>query len=209
MNASAELRCRCGEVRAVVTKPSPRTVNRVICYCDDCQAYAHQLGRADLLDSHGGSDIVQVAPASLTFVQGQDRIAAVRLSPKGLYRWYARCCNTPVGNTVSPSIPFVGLVAQTFARDGQTPDQLFGRPVGAILGKFASSDVPKEVQGVSFGLLLRALRMVLSWRLGGNVWPHPFFDRATRQPIYPVTVLTREQREALRPLCGRRGQTAP
>ena len=115
MNASAELRCRCGEVRAVVTNPSPRTVNRVICYCDDCQAYAHRLGRADLLDSHGGTDIVQVAPASLAFVQGQDKIAGLRLSPKGLYRWYARCCNTPVGNTVSPAIPFVGLVTQSFA----------------------------------------------------------------------------------------------
>ena len=140
MNAAAEMRCRCGEVRAVVKDPSPSTVNRVICYCDDCQAYAHQLGRADLLDIHGGTDIVQVAPASLTFLQGQDKIAALRLSPKGLFRWYARCCNTPVGNTVSPSIPFVGLVAQSFASDRQTPDQLFGQPVGAILGKFATRD---------------------------------------------------------------------
>jgi hypothetical protein len=209
MDAAAELRCRCGEVRAVVKNASPRTVNRVICYCDDCQAYAHQLGRADLLDSHGGSDIVQVAPASLTFTQGQDKIAAVRLSPKGLYRWHARCCNTPVGNTVGPSIPFVGLVAQSFASNGQTPDQLFGRPVGAILGKFATSDIPKEAQGVNFGLILRALRLILSWRLSGQGWPHPFFDRATRQPRYPITVLTREQREALRPLCGPRAQTTP
>lgn len=211
MNAAAELRCRCGEVHAVVNDPSPRTVNRVICYCDDCQAYAHQLGRADLLDSHGGTDIVQVAPASLTFVKGQDKIAGLRLSPKGLYRWYARCCNTPVGNMVSPSIPFVGLVAQSFASERQTPDQLFGQPVGAILGKYAVGEVPKKAQGVSFGMILRVLRLILSWRFSGGTWPHPFFDQATRQPRYPVTVLTREQREALRPLCGPRAtvQTAP
>ena len=209
MSDSAELRCRCGEVRAVVTNPSPRTVNRVICYCDDCQAYAHQLGRADLLDSHGGTDIVQVAPASLAFVQGQDKIAGLRLSPKGLYRWYARCCNTPVGNTVSPAIPFVGLVTQSFAGDRQTPDQLFGRPVGAILGKFAVGEVPKQARSVSFGLIVRALRLILSWRLRGESWPHPFLEQATRQPRYPITVLTREEREALRPLCGPRAQTAP
>lgn len=202
MTASAELRCRCGKVHAVVKDPSPRTVNRVICYCADCQAFAHQLGRADLLDRHGGTDIVQVAPASLTFIQGQDKIAGLRLSPKGLYRWYARCCNTPVGNTVSPSIPFVGLVAQSFAGDGQTPDQLFGQPVGAILGKYAVGEVPKKVQGMSFALIVRALRLILSRRLSGQTWPHPFFDQATRQPRYPVMVLTREQREALRPLCG-------
>jgi hypothetical protein len=211
MNASAELRCRCGEVRAVVKNHSPRTVNRVTCYCDDCQAYAHQLGRADLLDSHGGTDIVQVAPASLTFVAGQDKITAVRLSPKGLYRWYARCCNTPVGNMASPSIPFVGLVTQSFASERQNPDQLFGQPVGAILGRFAVGEVPKQVQGVSFGLILRTLRLILSWRLSGKTWPHPFFDQATRRPRYPVTVLTPEQREALRPLCGpgAAAQTAP
>src|SRR3954454_2044057 len=204
MNASAEMRCRCGEVRAVLTNPSPRTANRITCYCDDCQGYAHQLGRADLLDIHGGTDIVQVAPASLTFLQGQDKITAVRLSPKGLYRWCARCCNTPVGNTVSPSIPFVGLVAQCFASDGQNPDQLFGRPAGAILGKYAIGEVPQKARGVNFGLIVRALRLILSWRLSGKTWPHPFFEKATRQPSYPVTVLAREQREALRPLCGPR-----
>ena len=208
MDGSAELRCRCGKVQAVVRNPSPRTVNRVTCYCDDCQAYAHQLGRADLLDAHGGTDIVQVAPASLTFVRGQEQIAALRLSPKGLYRWHARCCNTPVGNTVGPSLPFVGLVAQSFASARQSPDQLFGPPVGAILGKFAVGDVPKQVRGISFGLILRTLRLILSWRLSGQGWPHPFFDEATRQPRYPVTVLTREQREALRPLCGPRAQAA-
>ena len=65
MSARAEFRCRCGEVRGFVADASPRTVNRVVCYCDDCQAFAHRLGRADLLDAHGGSDVVQVAPASL------------------------------------------------------------------------------------------------------------------------------------------------
>ena len=76
---NAELRCSCGQVRGHVADPSPRTVNRVVCYCADCQAFAHRLGRADLLNAQGGSDIVQVAPAALTFVQGQDRITGLRL----------------------------------------------------------------------------------------------------------------------------------
>jgi len=206
MNMQAELRCRCGEVRAVVKDPSPKTVNRVICYCDDCQAFAHQLGRSDLLDVHGGTDVVQVAPASLTFVRGQDKIAAVRLSPKGLFRWYATCCNTPVGNTLTPSVPFVGVVAKAFETDGQDPDALFGRPVGTNLGKFAIGDVQGKTNGVSLSLLLRVLRLVLGWRLTGKTWPHPFFERGSGTPRYPVIVLSREQRDALRPLCGPRPQ---
>src|ERR1700749_4424307 len=106
MGGQVEVRCRCGEVRGIVADPSPRTVNRIVCYCDDCQAYAHQIGRADLLNAKGGSDIVQFAPANLAFTQGQHRMVGVRLKPNGLYRWYANCCNTPVGNTLTPRLPF-------------------------------------------------------------------------------------------------------
>jgi len=204
MNTQAELRCRCGSVRAIVTNASSRTVNRVVCYCDDCQAFVHRLGRGDLLDAHGGSDIVQLAPASLTFVQGQDRIKGLRLSSKGLYRWYASCCNTPVGNTALPAIPFVGIIVTAFDHDAQRADDVFGAPVGAIFGKFAVGKAPEGSTGLNLSLLLRAIGKVLGWRLRGKVWPHPFFKRDDGAAIYPVQVLSREEREALRPLCGPR-----
>jgi hypothetical protein len=196
------LHCRCGEVRAVVAGVSPHSVNRVVCYCDDCQAFAHQLGRADLLNAQGGSDIVQLAPSAISFVQGQDRIAGLRLTPKGLYRWYATCCNTPVGNTLSPSIPFVGVVVQAFEGGAPAVDQTAGKPIGAILGKFAVGKPPAGSTGLNLGLMIRAIRKVLGWRVRGETWPHPFFERHARAPIYPVTILSRGEREALRPLCG-------
>jgi hypothetical protein len=208
MRNQIELRCRCGEVRAVVAGVSQRTVNRVVCYCDDCQAFAHQLGRADLLDAKGGSDIVQVAPSTLSFVQGQNRIAGLRLTPKGLFRWYASCCNTPVGNTLSPSLPFVGIVAQALEGGAPGVDDMAGRPIGAILGKYAVGEPPAGSTGLNLSLILRVVGKVLGWWLHGKTWPHPFFKRETREPIYPVTVLPREQREALRPLCGPRPTAA-
>ena len=100
MNLAVDVGCRCGEVEGRLDNAARETVNRIVCYCDDCQAFVHYLGRADLLDEHGGSDIVQVAPASLAYTRGNDRIAGVRLKPKGLYRWYASCCKTPLGNMV-------------------------------------------------------------------------------------------------------------
>lgn len=202
MSAQVELRCRCGEVRARVTGASPRTVNRVVCYCDDCQAFAHRLGRADLLNSQGGSDIVQVAPASLAFLQGQHRIVGLRLAPKGLFRWYASCCNTPVGNTLTPAIPFVGIVAQAFDNAPQRADDVFGPPTGAILGKYAIGEPPAGSTGLNLSLILRAIGKVLGWRLRGKAWPHPFFGKGEGQAIYPFTVLSQQEREALRPLCG-------
>lgn len=202
MTTRAELHCRCGEVRGFVADASPQAVNRVVCYCDDCQAFAHRIGRADLLDAHGGSDIVQVAPASLAFVQGQDRIVGLRLTPKGLFRWYASCCHTPMGNTVSPAIPFVGIVVHALDHGAQRPDDVFGQLIAAILGKYAIGNPPTASKGISLRLMLRAIRMVLGWRLRGRAWPNPFFRRDTRAPIYPVTVLSQAEREALRPLCG-------
>jgi hypothetical protein len=198
MGDQVELRCRCGEVRARVTDASPRSVNHIVCYCDDCQAFAHQIGRADLLNSQGGSDIVQLAPASLTFLQGQHRIVGLRLTPKGLFRWYASCCNTPIGNTLTPAIPFVGIVAQATDRGAEA----FGPPAGAIMGKYAIGTPPAGSTGLNLPLLLRAIGKVLGWRLRGQAWPHPFFAKGKSEPVYPFTVLSREEREALRPLCG-------
>jgi hypothetical protein len=204
-----DIGCRCGAVRGRVSDASPRTANRVICYCDDCQAFAHHLYRRELLDPHGGSHIVQLAPASLSFHNGQEHIVGVRLTPKGLYRWYARCCNTPLGNTVSPAIPFVGVMTGAFQIGGQLPDELFGRPIAAIKGEYAIGEPPPGSKGIGFSLMARSIAKVLGWRLTGQTWPHPFFDRSTRKPIYPVASLSLEERETLRGLCGPRPTALP
>ena len=202
MGGQVEVRCRCGEVRGVVTDPSPRTVNRVVCYCDDCQAFLHRLDRADLLDDQGGTDIVQLAPASLSFVQGKQRIVGLRLTPRGTYRWYASCCRMPLGNTLGPAIPFIGIVAQAFESETQKPDQIFGRPIGRIFGKHAVGRPPEGSTRLNPWLVARAVSKVLGWRLRGKTWPHPFFDRARRTPNFPLTTLSPQEREALRALCG-------
>jgi hypothetical protein len=204
----AMLGCRCGQVRGTVTGAAPASVNRVICYCDDCQAFAHWLARADLLDAHGGTDIVQLAPASLVFTEGQDRIAGIRLTARGLHRFYACCCNTPLGNMVSPRVPFVGVAAEAFRVDGQDPDDVFGKPVGAIKGEFAIGEPPAGSKGISFRLFTRAIGKVLSWRLTGRNWPHPFVDRATGEFRFPVTLLSPETRAHLRTLCGPRPEAS-
>lgn len=204
MSQDATLRCRCGELEGRVKDASPASVNRVICYCDDCQAYLHHLGRSDLLDAHGGTDIVQVAPASLTIHRGAERIAGLRLTPKGVYRFHASCCNTPVGNSVSASIPLIGIAAHGFAGSTTTLDDYFGEPIGKIYGKYAVGDPPEGSTKLNLGLLFRVYSLVFRWRLSGKAWPHPFFDRTTGAPRYPITTLSSLEREALRAKCGPR-----
>lgn len=181
---------------------SPDAANHMTCYCDDCRAYLHHIGRTDLLDAHGGTDIVQVAPSSVSFDRGADRIVGLRLTPRGLYRWYASCCNTPLGNTFGPALPFVGIVAQAFDASGRRADDVFGMSVAGAWHKHAIGGLPTDTGPVTLPLLARAVRLVLGWKVRGLAWPHPYFDQTTRKPTHPVSVLSYDEREALRPRCG-------
>jgi hypothetical protein len=201
---TATLRCRCGKVEGRVTGAAPSAVNRIICYCDDCQAFAHHLGRADVLDASGGTDIVQVAPSALAFPAGAEHVAAIRLTPKGLYRWYASCCKTPIGNTSGPGLPFVGLLARGFDASADELDALFGKSRGGFLGKFAIGTPPEGSTRLNPRLIASAVGNIAYWRLSGKTWPHPFFDRSTRTPTRPVVTLSTAERDSLRPLCGPR-----
>ena len=201
MTQDVELSCRCGEVHGWLKGVSPSTVNRAICYCDDCQAFAHHIGRADILDAKGGTDVVQVAPRSLSFDKGAERIVGLRLSPKGLHRWYASCCKTPLGNTFTPAMPFVGIVPEALLGTSEQREQLFGKVRGAIFGQYAIGGAPPGSTKMSFGLMAHTMKLLLGWKLGGKAWPHPFFDRSGA-PSRPVTVLSQPERELLRAKCG-------
>jgi hypothetical protein len=204
MVQDVELGCRCGEIHGWVRGVAPSTVNRAICYCDDCQAFLHYLGRADLLDAHGGTDIVQVAPRAVSFDLGAERIVGLRLAPKGLHRWYASCCKTPLGNTLTPSLPFIGMAPEVFrgAPDVRSRDAVFGPVRAGMLGQHATGGAPEGSTKIHVGMIAHALRLMLGWKLLGKAWPHPFFERTTRLPSHPVTILSRDEREALRARCG-------
>jgi hypothetical protein len=190
-----EVSCKCGNVHGVIRDASPNSANRVICYCDDCQAFAHHIERADLLDEHGGSDIVQFAPATLSFDRGTEHITGVRLNPKGLYRYYASCCKTPLGNTMTPSIPFIGIVYEAL----RAPlDDAFGPVRARLQAQYAKGDPPGSVKTVNLPFMARTLRLILGWKLRGRARPHPFFKAKTNEPIMALPVLSKDARDALR-----------
>jgi hypothetical protein len=171
-----------------------------VCYCDDCQAFAHFLGRADeILDEHGGTDIFQMSQGCLEFNQGYDRLACVNLTGKSTLRWYADCCKTPLGNTLaSTMIPFLGLIL--VIADPQSTelslDEVTGHGKAHVNTKFARSggkqlDVP-EASLVS--VILRFLRLVIGWRWEGAHRKSPLFNTQTGQPVAEAQVLTGDER---------------
>lgn len=126
------------------------------CYCTDCRAFAHFLGKApDVLDEQGGTEIVQVAQPRLRFIQGEDYLSAVRLSDKGMIRWYASCCGTPIGNTLAnPKVSFIGLIHTCLDRARMNQD--FGTSV-AVVNTDTALGSPKPRQRGLPGVVARLL----------------------------------------------------
>ena len=188
------LRCRCGAVRGEMD--TARAYVRASCYCKDCRAFARFLGQPGVLDASGGSDIVATAPATVRFTAGVEHVACMSLSPKGLYRWYAACCRTPLGNTPrAPRLPYVGMVTACFDAAPQAVDAALG-PRGRTVINIGSATAPvraKPLLVVTGGL--RILAGILGARLRRE-HTSPFFD-ASGQPLRQPEVISREQRAAL------------
>ena len=194
---SHPVQCRCGTLKGFVTHPE--RVNRVVCYCRDCRAFAHFLGRADdILDAGGGTEVIQTIPANVTFIAGTEVLACMRLSEKGLLRWYTKCCNTPIGNTVANyRVSFIGLVHSCLDSTGESLDASFG-PV-RMWSFTKSSKVP--VNAPRFSLVAGMARfagMLIRARIDGSYKRTPFFAVSTGAPIVPPQVLSSGERERLR-----------
>jgi hypothetical protein len=179
------LHCECGQVQGVV-EPGEAYV-RATCYCTDCQAYARWLDTTGLTDAQGGTDIVAMNPAAVRFTAGQDHIACMSLSDKGLLRWYASCCRTPLGNTPRDGkTPYVGMVGIALG-PAQAVDQAYG-PAGRVVINTGSAK--GEVKKTPLGFIrggIRILGGILRARLSGQK-PTLFFDAEAR-PIRTPQVI--------------------
>jgi Family of unknown function (DUF6151) len=76
------LRCRCGHVRGGANEVAPHAGFRSVCYCQDCQAFAHFLERPDVLDTGGGTDIFQMPTSRVKLNAGTDAVRCLHLFSK-------------------------------------------------------------------------------------------------------------------------------
>ena len=188
-----QLRCRCGTVRGQVVRPG--VASRARCYCKDCRAFANFLGQADaVLDADGGTGIVATLPRALRFGQGTDALRCMSLSGRGLLRWYAGCCNTPIGNTPrDPRMPYVGLVEACLQSDVPSLESSFG-PVRVILHTKSATRPVASAPVRTLVAIAEVMAAVIGARLRGATRENPFFDPTTRAPIAPPRVLTPAER---------------
>lgn len=187
------LRCRCGTLRGHLERSGSAT--RAICYCQDCQAYARFLGAPGVVDDDGGTEVVASLPRHVRFTAGAEALACLSLSERGLLRWYASCCNTPIGNTPrNPKLPYVGLVHTCFEGGSPAIETAFGSRRIAVNTQSARNPVrstPVATAARVVGLMAAAL----ADRVGGRYKDNPFFAAGMSAPIRAVRVLSSAERD--------------
>ena len=200
MSAPHPVRCRCGSFRAEVVHPERGT--RAVCYCKDCQAFAHFLGPPPgMLDAHGGTDIVAVSPRHVRLLQGAEHLACMSLTPKGTLRWFTSCCRTPIGNTPRDMrLSHLGLIHTALEGEGRDLDAAFG-PVRLRANRQSAHGRPPASSNLrSFTTILRYVARLAVARIGGRYRSNPFFDPATGQPRAAPQVITLEEHRRLKAL---------
>lgn len=190
------LRCRCGEFEALLT--SPAAARRAVCYCRDCRAYTYFLERAgELLDAQGGSDVIAAQPHNLKITRGADRLACMSLSDKGLYRWYASCCRTPIANTPrNPRMSYADVSTACVALPPAQLDATFGPATTRIQTRSATAPVA-PTRGPAFKAGLGIMRELLRSRFSGKWRENPFFKPGTDAPVAAPRVLSAKVRAML------------
>ena len=177
-------------MKGIARDISPSSVNRIVCYCKDCQAFANQVeDNSTALNEFGGTEIMQIPLSHLDIKQGMEHVACLQLKEKRLLRWYTNCCGTLIGNTVGIKLPFVGVI-HAFVDSGQEIDAKVGAVLGSVYLEQANGDLPVELKGKrsQFSIMLRILRKLLLWKVQGKSIPNPFFDKQGNPAVEPVLV---------------------
>jgi hypothetical protein len=186
------IRCNCGKLKGTLHRND--YVNRCVCYCADCQSFARFLKREnEILDEKGGTKIIQTIPANVTFAEGIENLTCMRLTANGMLRWYAACCNTPIGNTPpNLSTSFIGLIHNCLSSDQSSLDRAFGSVRMHVNTKYAIGEDKPKSTGLLSGTL-RIIGMVLKARLDGSYKHTPFFVLESGAPIVTPKVLSDQE----------------
>ncbi|AZV78803.1 hypothetical protein EBB79_13600 [Parasedimentitalea marina] len=177
--------CDCGALQGHVTAHGIKTGTRAVCFCADCRAAELYHGQSD--PAPGPVDLFQMSPEDVVITKGAEHLRLMRLSPKGLMRWYAGCCGTPFANTLAkPTLPFAGLRADLFA-DKDALGKIRARGFIPQPGK------PSKTKGAA-GMVLGIFKRMATSRLSGQWRQTPFFDIETGEPVSEPKILSKEER---------------
>ena len=187
------LQCQCGALAGHVSHID--TALRGVCYCRDCRAYSHHLGKqAEVHDSFGGAEFVATQAKHVSLTEGTQHLACLSLSGKGLLRWYAKCCNTPIANTTRNwKLSYVGIVHSCLKADAASFERAFPR-LQMRVNTGGARQAPPGMALQTMTALAGFMPRVMASGLNGSYRQTPFFSGPEGVPVASVTVLSEAER---------------
>ena len=182
--------CACRKLTGRITSDGARLGTHAECFCHNCRAAQLYFGQPD--PAPGPVEVFQIAPDEVTIDSGAEHLAAMSLSPKGMLRWYAKCCNVPLATTPRTArFPFAGFIALRIA------DRARLGPISTrgFVPRSNGKQKHENLAPAAIGLL----RRVIKSRLSGGWKNTPFFDPESFEPVVTPTVISKEERAALYP----------
>lgn len=177
--------CTCGTLHGRITANGVRSGTHVGCFCHDCRAAQLYFGQPD--PAPGPVDVLQMSPEEIKIDGGQENLALMQLSPKGMLRWYARCCNAPLATTSrTAKIPFAGFDVKRVS----DPEALGPVTTLGFVPQPGGKQTHKKLRYAAIGMLSRLSR---SW-LSGSWKNTPFFDASTGSLVTTPTILSKAER---------------
>lgn len=180
--------CNCGALSGHISAAGVKSGTHAECFCHDCRAAQLYFKQPD--PAPGPVEVLQISPEHVVFETGAEHLALMQLSPKGMLRWYARCCDAPLATTPrTPKFPFAGFIANRLRH----PENLGPIVTRGFIPGPEGKQSHKGLRHAVVGLFSR----VVSSRLSGRWKDTPFFDIKTGTPVATPVILTKEQRAAL------------
>nr|WP_170417505.1 DUF6151 family protein [Ruegeria atlantica] len=182
--------CSCGSLHGRISAAGVKHGTHVVCYCHDCRAAQLYFGQPD--PAPGPVEILQMLPEEIVFDGGAEHLALMQLSPKGMLRWYASCCNAPLATTpTTPKFPFAGFIVKRIP----DPNGLGPITTRGFIPSGHGKQTHKKIGAAVYGLVTRVAKS----RLSGSWKNTPFFDPDTFAPVAEPVVLSKSERAALYP----------
>lgn len=182
--------CRCGGIKGALLPTGSRYGTLIRCHCRDCRA--GELFHSQPDPAPDGVSLVQTTPDRLRFERGRDKLALMRLSPKGMLRWYAGCCATPMFATLSrPGLPFVDVMANVV-----TNGDALGRVKATV---FLPAPGGQHRHKGAMNMALQIFLRMGAARLSGRWRDTPFFDPDTGKPIAKAIIPDANTRKRIYP----------
>jgi hypothetical protein len=180
---------RCEPCFAIRRLPLPLLLQRL----SGVRAFSRPTGRAG---PGGRNGHLPDAARALESHSRHGRPTSLRLSDRGVLRWYTDCCRTPIANGAGAGFPIISMIHSFVDHDagGHSSDEVFGPAALPYLRGLCNRAAPVRGAATAVTPGLRPSRIEDAQVVGARLArPSPFFDDSTNTPCSVPRVLTQSE----------------